>query len=298
MPAVGSQYFTASTFEVDKNGVPMAAAQLFFYTAGTSTPQNTYADATLTTANTNPVIADANGRFGQIWLIPSAAYKVALYTAVTPDNPTGTLIWSEDGIGPAAAGVPTQTAGIVGEIRAFAGISSAIPSGWAACYGQAVSRVTYATAFAALGTTWGAGDGSSTFNLPDLRGRSLFGLDNMGGSPANRVTAAVSNVAGATLGATGGTEYAQQHNHTASSTSNVTDPGHDHGASPGDFVISGAGSNAGSGSNSSQLHLVRTSTEDTGVTVTTTTTVDNNLDGDSQNMPPAAVIYWIIYLGV
>lgn len=89
-------------------------------------------------------------------------------------------------------------AGPSGVVAAFAG--SAAPSGWLLCYGQAVSRTTYAALFAAIGTTYGAGDGSTTFNLPDLRGRSAFGLDNMGGTDAGRQTAAN------TLGGTGGAE--------------------------------------------------------------------------------------------
>ncbi len=52
------------------------------------------------------------------------------------------------------------------------------PTGWLVCDGAAVSRTTYADLFAAIGTTWGAGDGSTTFNLPDLRGRAPIGLNH------------------------------------------------------------------------------------------------------------------------
>ncbi|MGE0536634.1 MAG: phage tail protein [Pirellulales bacterium] len=62
------------------------------------------------------------------------------------------------------------------------------PTGWFLCYGQAVSRTTYSALFAVVGTTFGSGDGSTTFNLPDFRGRMPLGKDNMGGSSANRVT--------------------------------------------------------------------------------------------------------------
>ena len=65
-----------------------------------------------------------------------------------------------------------------GEIRALAG--STIPSGWLICDGRAVSRLNYASLFAAIGTTWGSGDGSVTFEIPDLRGRALYGLDPTG----------------------------------------------------------------------------------------------------------------------
>lgn len=62
-----------------------------------------------------------------------------------------------------------------GVIEAFAG--SAAPSGYLLCQGQAVSRTTYADLYAVVGTTFGAGDGSTTFNVPNLKGRIPVGLD-------------------------------------------------------------------------------------------------------------------------
>ena len=72
-----------------------------------------------------------------------------------------------------------------GFLQAYAG--STAPNGWLLCYGQAVSRGTYSDLFSIIGTTYGAGDGSNTFNLPDLRGRVPVGLDNMGGSDAQNL---------------------------------------------------------------------------------------------------------------
>lgn len=89
-----------------------------------------------------------------------------------------------------------------GVVLPFAGSSA--PTGWLLCFGQAVSRTTYATLFTAIGTTYGAGDGSTTFLLPDLRGRVAAGTDNMGGTAASRLTTAGSGVNGASLGASGG----------------------------------------------------------------------------------------------
>jgi len=84
-------------------------------------------------------------------------------------------------------GISAKSSGAdVGDIKANA--NAAIPAGWLACGGQAVSRSTYAALFLAIGTLYGAGNGSTTFNVPDLRGRALFGKDNMGGSAANRLT--------------------------------------------------------------------------------------------------------------
>jgi microcystin-dependent protein len=56
-----------------------------------------------------------------------------------------------------------------------------------------------------LSTTYGSGDGSTTFNIPDLRGRAIAGVDNMGGSAASRLTSTVLSASN-TLGATGGTQ--------------------------------------------------------------------------------------------
>jgi len=63
----------------------------------------------------------------------------------------------------------------VGVVSAFAGSSP--PEGYALCNGAAVSRTTYAYLFGIIGTTYGSGDGSTTFNLPDLRGEFIRGLD-------------------------------------------------------------------------------------------------------------------------
>jgi microcystin-dependent protein len=73
-------------------------------------------------------------------------------------------------------------------------------------YGQAISRTTYSVLFSLLGTTYGTGDGTTTFNIPDLRGRIGVGKDDMGGSAASRLTTAGGGVDGATLGAAGGSQ--------------------------------------------------------------------------------------------
>ena len=93
-----------------------------------------------------------------------------------------------------------------GSILPYGGSSA--PTGFLLCDGSAVSRTTYAALFAALddGATYGTGDGSSTFNLPDLRGRVVAGKDDMGGSSANRLTDQTGGLNGDTLGDTGGSE--------------------------------------------------------------------------------------------
>ena len=83
---------------------------------------------------------------------------------------------------------------------------AAAPTGWLLCYGQAISRTTYADLFTAIGTAYGTGDGSTTFNVPDLRGRTVAGKDNMGGTSADRLTDQSGGLDGDVLGDTGGTE--------------------------------------------------------------------------------------------
>ena len=76
------------------------------------------------------------------------------------------------------------------------------PAGYLLCDGSAVSRTTYADLFDVIGTKYGSGDGSTTFNLPDYRGRNFVGLDNMGGTSANRITSSWAD----SIGGAGGSE--------------------------------------------------------------------------------------------
>jgi microcystin-dependent protein len=69
---------------------------------------------------------------------------------------------------------------LTGGVRMW--MTSSIPSGFLECDGAAVSRTTYADLFAVLGTTYGIGDGATTFNLPDLRGEFIRGFDNGAGN--------------------------------------------------------------------------------------------------------------------
>ncbi len=103
-----------------------------------------------------------------------------------------------------------------GTIWDFAGTTA--PSGWLLCAGQAVSRSAYSALFSAIGTRWGAGNGSTTFNLPDFRGRFSLGADNMGGTSANRVTSSQADNIGQGAGEenhTLTTDEMPSHNHYA-----------------------------------------------------------------------------------
>ena len=76
-------------------------------------------------------------------------------------------------VGPMGPQGPAGLSGIVGEVRMFAGQN--VPSGWLKCNGAAVSRTTYATLFGEIGTRYGVGDGSTTFNVPNFDDRSPMG---------------------------------------------------------------------------------------------------------------------------
>lgn len=95
----------------------------------------------------------------------------------------------------------------IGQIDDFGGSSA--PAGYLLCYGQAISRTTYAPLFAVIGTTFGVGDNVTTFNIPDCRGRIGAGKDNMGGTPAGRLTGQPGGVSGTTIGNAGGSETHQ-----------------------------------------------------------------------------------------
>ena len=106
--------------------------------------------------------------------------------------------------GEIANGVPA------GSVFSFA--TSTVPTGYLECNGAAVSRSTYASLFSAISTTWGVGDGSSTFNLPDLRGQFVRGWDNSAGVDSGRSFASSQS------------DQNKSHNHS------INDSGHNHTA--------------------------------------------------------------------
>jgi microcystin-dependent protein len=93
-----------------------------------------------------------------------------------------------------------------GEIKALAG--STVPAGWIQCNGQAISRIDFSALFAALGEIWGNGDGSTTFNVPDLRGRTMVGSGNalVGGSSVSSAQKTNSKASNHALGEYDGSE--------------------------------------------------------------------------------------------
>jgi microcystin-dependent protein len=164
--------------------------------------------------------------------------------------------------------------------------------------GQAISRTTYSILFSMVSTTYGSGDGSTTFNLPDKRGRVSACLDSMGGMDAGRLSDGNSSIASerGTLGGTGGSathalsvNELAQHAHA----STLTDPGHVHIEN---FPILGGGAAFDSvgGASTSQIGPIGSIST---VSATTGVVLNNaNAGGNAthENMPPTILCNYIM----
>ena len=148
--------------------------------------------------------------------------------------------------------------------------TSTAPTGYLSCAGAAVSRTTYASLFAVIGTTFGSGDGTTTFNLPNYTNRMPYGT---------------------TLGATGGSADAVVVSHTHTASSAVTDPGHVHYT----YGAYGGGGNPGGSLNvnnpGGQNQSVTSAS--TGISVSTSIT-SAGVSGTNANLPPYLGINFII----
>lgn len=190
-------------------------------------------------------IRDTNGNESlKITATTSAVNEFTVTNAATGNSPEISATGGDTNISikltPKGTGTVQDATGPimpVGAVLPYAGSSA--PTGWLFCYGQAVSRTTYSALFTALSTTYGVGDGSTTFNLPDLRGRVVAGKDDMGGTSANRLTDQSGGLNGDTLGDTGGSET-----HTLTEAEMPT---HDHDSPSGNFLLSGAVGTPGAG---------------------------------------------------
>lgn len=186
----------------------------------------------------------------------------------------------------------------VGSMQAFAGSSA--PTGWLLCNGTAVSRTTYSNLYSVIGTTYGVGDGSTTFGLPDMRGRVPMGAgtgNQLNASGSGAITGGTGMTA-RTAGAFGGEEThllssaeIPAHSHP------VSDPGHFHGAPGGDNFYTGVSSGGdlfnGGGSQyrfNFGASFANTSSKVTGLTVS------NNTGGGGRHavVPPFVVLNYVI----
>lgn len=155
-----------------------------------------------------------------------------------------------------------------GDIKPIAGPTT--PDGWTRCDGSAISRTTYSNLFAAIGTTWGSGDGSSTFNVPDFRARMLIGaggdfdLGDTGGH--STATLAIANLV--------------PHSHV------IYDEGHIHSIPTGTAAGSGA----------FNANVDPATTTDTGASLTGVSTTSTGEGQPFSILPPYAAINWVIKL--
>ena len=195
-------------------------------------------------------------------------------------------------------GVNTPTGivapGIVGAMADFAG--STAPLGWLFCFGQILNISSYPELFANISNAFG-GNGTTTFGIPDCRGRTTYGKDNMGGSAANRITAAGGNYDGTGMGNSGGfqshiltTTEMPVHSHA----NFLTDPGHNHTMNNNTGIVNG---NAGG----NLLFNVNGSSVNVTVVSATTGLVITNANAGSGNafttLGPSIILNKIIFAG-
>lgn len=183
----------------DADGIPADGWFITTYVAGTVTPLVTYSNPTLTSANTNPIETDSAGYF-RCYVAAGVLVKFAVTDAlgVPQTDP------SFDNLEPmidVSAGNPSVTAVPTGGILGFGGASA--PTGFLLCNGALVSRATFAALFTAIGTSYGSGDGMTTFAVPDYRGRYPMGV----------ATAGTGNSIGATFGAIDHAHTGPSHTH-------------------------------------------------------------------------------------
>ena len=234
-----------------------------FSTSGTA--RVSISDAGLDVVNGLPIrLQDSSGSPFVSLKSPSAlSGNVAL---TLPSSITNGGFLQTDGSGNLSfqivAGVPSGSV--------FCMAVATVPSGYLECNGAAVSRTTYAALFAIIGTAYGTGNGSSTFNLPDLRGEFVRGFDHGRGVDSNR---SINDPQDSQFGR-------HNHNVSASSTSSVSDPGHQHSMSVGFFnSLSSGGALAFRDAGTSN----RINNASTGISVSTSTSISQSNRGGAEN---------------
>lgn len=203
-----------------------------------------------------------------------------------------------------------------GTLVPYAGTTAPSTVGALLCAGQAISRTTYAKLFAAVGTTWGIGNGSTTFNIPDLRGRVVAGQDDMGGTSANRLTGLTGGLNGDVLGSTGGAEghvltevQLAAHTHPAGNLDASTNHSHSLGTSGQAFAAGVSDTEYTSGTRvlrsgqSPAVATVATTNASTGAGSPTTNSVTGTTSSTGgnaahNNVQPTAIANYLIMTGL
>lgn len=223
----GTLFGLGLSVQYDASGIIAPGALLYVYEAGTSTPVTTYSDFGLTVSQTWPVQADGSGRLPQIW-VADGSYRARLTTAMGVaifDEDSVTAIGASSGGSSAAASVDATTVFQTGDILwvPFSGTRSGWVRANARTIGSASSGATEranadtAALYDFLWTNFsdtlcpvsGGRGGSAAIDFAankaigilDMRGRSPFGLDDMGNSAASIIAAGTPTVAGSGAGA-------------------------------------------------------------------------------------------------
>jgi microcystin-dependent protein len=203
---------------------------------------------------------DRLGRAPMLAALPMGGFRITGMGA--PIAPTDTARLSDIG-----SYLPS------GAIMDFAMVTP--PSGWLVCDGSAVSRTSQAGLFVAIGTTWGVGDGSTTFNLPDFRGTFRRSLDAGKGLDPARVFASYQ-----VDGFASHTHIHNPHGHT------INDPGHSHS-----IPVTGAASGAATGSNNvAALGAGGTAAAGTGIAINNATTTEQPIGGTETTVKNYAIL--------
>ena len=184
-----------------------------------------------TGAHTHTVSVSSTGESGTNKNLPpyyALAYIIKLTETIgqlIPENLAETIDTIENTLGEVVDDVDEvkNTAAPAGAVMHFA--QSTAPQGWLKANGTAVSRTTYANLFAAIGTTFGEGDGSTTFNLPDLRGEFVRGWDEGRGADDGRTFGSSQSDENKSHTHTGNTSNAGSHSH-GGNTSNTGNHSH------------------------------------------------------------------------
>jgi len=153
------------------------------FTSTVTVPDASFSNAKLATVATATIKGRVTASTGVVEDL-TGAQATTILSAVVGDSGSG----GTKGLVPAPAAGDTAAARFLSASGTFAAAvpvgsvtmyaANTAPTGWLECSGAAVSRTTYAGLFAAIGTVFGTGDGSTTFNLPDMRGEFARGWDN------------------------------------------------------------------------------------------------------------------------
>ena len=192
---------------------------------------------------------------------------------------------------------------IIGEVRMWA--ASSAPEKWLLCQGQAIARSTYASLFAVVGEVYGAGDGTTTFNLPDFRGRAAIGAGQGSGLTNRALGEILGEEAHANTSVENGTHTHTGPSHTHTMPHTHTGGAHTHGVyattlSAGGYVSAFAKGSLSFEFNTASGGAVTTSDASTSTTSSSgTDATGSSGSGAAHNtMQPSLVIDFIIYSGV